>query len=115
MQPACSTPSTIQKRCAWLAALHLVFYLTLALMLGTIFGSRGPVVGIPIVLLVGQQIVFDLLPQWVIMRMPGVLPRFASLIAIGEPIPTFDAVIVTALLSVVFMLVALWRFNREEF
>ena len=72
-------------------------------------------VGIPIALLIGQQVLFNMLPQWILMRLPSMLPRFMSLVAVGEPIPTFEPVIATALLSVVFMVVALWRFSREEF
>ncbi len=39
--------------------LGLLFYLTLALMLGTLFNSTGPVIGIPTALMVGM----NLLPQ----------------------------------------------------
>jgi ABC-2 type transport system permease protein len=43
-----------------LMALHLLFYLTLTLMLGTLFNERGAVLGIPIGLLFGAQFLMQL-------------------------------------------------------
>jgi hypothetical protein len=39
-----------------LNALHVLFYITLALILGSIFNSRGPVIGISIGILIGQDL-----------------------------------------------------------
>ena len=38
-----------------LLGLHLLFYLTLTLMLGTLFNERGPVIGIPLAILFASQ------------------------------------------------------------
>src|SRR5438132_398910 len=44
-----------------LLALHLAFYITLALMVGTLFGSRGAVIGIALGVLFGQQFLGSML------------------------------------------------------
>jgi ABC-2 type transport system permease protein len=98
------------------------FFLSLTLMLGTFFGSRGPVIGIALGLLFMQQYLVGWLPF-----LRYVLP-WNLIIPIGEPV---DAVVpslllgthnyssipilVVALESILFILIGLWRFSREEF
>ena len=100
-------------------ALHLLFYLTLTLMLGTLFSSRGPVLAIPIAILIGQGILESLAKQfapwfpWHIL--PAKLPELAGIAALGEPLPSFSPIIAALLFSLVFVLLAIWRFEREEF
>ena len=112
---------------AFLAALGVLFisnffYLSLTLMLGTFFNGRGPVIGIGLALLFLQQYLVGWLP---ILRY--VLP-WNLIIPIGEQV---DAVVpglllglhsyslvpvgMVALESILFLLIGLWRFNREEF
>jgi ABC-2 type transport system permease protein len=105
-----------------LLALHLMFYLTLTLMLGTIFKDRGAVMGITIGLLFGAQFVAQFAPflvnimPWLIAMPLGTYPfSFAQLVMNGQPLPTVTPIISTAVLCVVFVGVALWRFQREEF
>jgi ABC-2 type transport system permease protein len=104
-----------------LMALHLLFYLTLTLMLGTLFSERGAVIGIPIGLLFGSQFLMGLAPvlaqvmPWGIIMPAGDVPALADLLMRGQPLPTVMPIIGTALLSVVFVGVALVRFEREEF
>ena len=102
-----------------LHALHLLFYLTLTLMLGTFFSSRGPVLAIPIAILIGQGILESLAKRfapwfpWHIL--PAKLPGLAGIAALGEPLPSFSPIIAALLFSLVFVLLAIWRFEREEF
>ncbi len=104
-----------------LITLLLMFYLSLTLMLGTLFRSRGPVIGIPMVLVFGNQLA-GLLP-WLKMVMPWNLvmdlgpdqPALAVMLVQGQALPTVTPIIGTAVLTVVFIAVALWRFEREEF
>ena len=100
-------------------ALHLLFYLALTLMLGTLFSSRGPVLAIPIAILIGQSILESLArpfaPWFPWHLMPAKLPGLASIAAQGEPLPSFSPIIAALLFSLLFVLLAIWRFGREEF
>ncbi len=103
-----------------LMMLHLLFYLTLTLMLGTLFNERGPILGIPIGLLFGAQILSGLAPALAqIMPWPIVMPVGSDALAVlaiqGQPLPNLLPVIATIIWIVVFIGVALWRFEREEF
>ncbi|MCC6611893.1 MAG: ABC transporter permease [Anaerolineae bacterium] len=103
-----------------LLALHMLFYITLTLMLGTIFSDRGPVVGIPIGFLFASMfllgIVGDLayIMPWLLVP-AGNSQGLAVLVMLGQPLPTIVPVIATAVWSVIFTGVALWRFQRDEF
>lgn len=105
-----------------LMALHLLFYLTLTLMLSTLFRERGAVLGIPIGLLFGAQFLMQLAPVLAqIMPWTIVIPSGAGSLALahtamlGQSLPTVMPIIATALWIIVFIGVALWRFGREEF
>ncbi len=101
-----------------LLGLHLLFYLSLILMLGTLFDSRGPVIGIPMVVLVGQGLMGHLaqsVAPWLSMLLPERLPEMALLLAGGQSMPSFVPLTATLLMAVGFILVALWRFKGEEF
>lgn len=101
--------------------LNLMFYLTLTLMLGTLVDSRAIVIGIPLALAFGQQLLFGLAPvliqvlPWVLIVPGGEIefPIAASLI-LGEPPPTLIPVYTTSLAIVVFIAVSLLRFRKVE-
>jgi ABC-type transport system involved in multi-copper enzyme maturation permease subunit len=106
-----------------LAYLNLLFYMTLAVMLTTLFQGRGPVLGITIFLVWG----FVITPLGVLLRdvMPwrlvfdlgknGAIPSLGSYLWQGDPLPAVTPIIITAAWCVLFVGVALWRFRREEF
>jgi ABC-2 type transport system permease protein len=103
-------------------ALNHIFYLTLTLMLGTLFDHRAPVIGIPLALAFGQQYLFALVP-FVIQVLPWVLvvpygnielPIAAALIQ-GQSPPTLTPLYTVSILSVIFVAVSLWRFEKQEF
>jgi ABC-2 type transport system permease protein len=104
-----------------LLALLLMFYLALTFTLGSLFRNRGPVIGIPMVLIFAPTMVG--IPPWLGKFMPWNLvmdlgqkqPSLAIALAIGQSLPTVTPIIGTAVLISIFVLVALWRFQREEF
>lgn len=98
--------------------LHMVFYLTLAVMLGSVFKSRGPVLGIVIGLAAAQdmigQIVGAVLP-WFPLLLPNRIHEIALMVATGQTPTTYIPLVSGLLLSAVFVVVAIWRFKRTEF
>jgi ABC-2 type transport system permease protein len=99
-------------------SLHLFYFLTMTLMLGTFFSSRAPVIGIALAVLIGQDIVAQLLARplpWLHLILPQELMVNASLVANGKPVDSWVPVIVTSIMSVLFIAAAIWRFEREEF
>jgi ABC-2 type transport system permease protein len=104
-----------------LVFLLLVFYLSLTYMLGTLFRKRGAVIGIPMVLVFGNQLVGILpwmgkiLPWNLVMDLGPNQPSLAVALAQGQALPTNTPIIGTAVLTIVFLVVALWRFGQEEF
>jgi ABC-2 type transport system permease protein len=100
-----------------LMALSVLFYLTLTLMLGTIFDGRGPIIGIGIALILGGTFFKDLFPAAISVLTPWLLGDIGAGVALGMPMPDYSVVpvVVSGLWCVVFMAVALWRFSREDF
>lgn len=100
-----------------LLALHQTFYIALTLMLGTFSRSRGPVGGLALGFWVAGNILPSFIPQWVTLGMPWSLARAAGQIALWQPLalPLWIPAAITSVLIVVMLLVALWRFEREEF
>ncbi|MBZ0292132.1 MAG: ABC transporter permease [Anaerolineae bacterium] len=103
-----------------LLGLHMLFYLTLTLMLGTLFSDRGPVIGIPIGILFAAMFLMSylgdlaLLTPWMIIP-SGSFQGIAIEVMLGQPLYSVVPLVATAVWSIVFVAVALWRFQREEF
>ncbi len=94
-----------------LMSLYLLFFLTFTVLLGTIFRSRGPVLGIAFGLLIGGALADGLTTL-----LPSGLPGVAIAVAGGHTLPAWWWL--TILLVVAYTIaavgVALWRFGREE-
>lgn len=98
-----------------------LFYLTLTLMLGTLSNARGAVIGIPIAFAFGYQLFLGLAPwladitPWGFLAGAGSPVPPVARVALGQAgLPTMP-VIATITWCVLFTIVALWRFRREEF
>ena len=96
-------------------AVHLAFYLSLTLMLGTVFNTRGPVISVPIVLLFGGGLLMGFAPSWLARATHWPLSELAIALGQMQTPDSFVPIFATAAWSVVFVLVAIWRFRREEF
>ena len=99
-----------------------LFYLTFTLMMGAFFNNRGPVIGLGLGILFIQQYLINLLPfskyllPWG-MALPTsdqILPVLPALLT-GEPVTSFLPALLIFLESVLFVALAIWRFNKEEF
>ncbi|MEZ4672547.1 MAG: ABC transporter permease subunit [Anaerolineae bacterium] len=104
-----------------LIALNLLFWLTLTLMLGTLFNNRGMVIAIPLAVLFVMLVItprvpalLDFTPLAFITDMPT-KRSLVQLAMSGQPLQTVLPIIVTTVWCVVFVFIAIWRFSREEF
>ncbi len=103
-------------------ALHVFFWITLTLMMGTFFESTGGVIAVPIALYFGlwfapglMPFLYDVNPLVLTFAEPEVMTAIGASLMLGEPVSTWLPAIVTAVLCVVFIAVAIMRFNRQEF
>lgn len=102
-------------------SLYLLFYLSLTLMLGVFFNTREPVLGVALTIAVVS--LMDLgrslggLVSWAPLLTPEMLPNLAAVAIQGETLPADWSVSIMAmsLYALVFVALAIWRFNREEF
>lgn len=95
---------------------HSLFYLTLTLLLGTLFSSRGPILGIALAMVLGGNLIGNFFPQLFYVT-PWMLPKIAWLTATAQPAPA--GMVVAPLLaslawSIAFILLALVKFQRAE-
>jgi ABC-2 type transport system permease protein len=96
----------------WLA---LFFYISLVILLGVLSESRGPVLGISFGIMFGGTILNNFFPM-ILYVLPVSMDGIALMIVQGMPLPAIlvSEVICTAVLSIVFVLAALWRFQHIE-
>jgi ABC-2 type transport system permease protein len=96
----------------WLA---LAFYISLTILLGVLFESRGPVLGIALGTMFVGRIIAGLVPP-IAYVLPVTMDGVAQMVMLGMPLPDImvSQVITTAVLTVVFTLMALWRFHKTE-
>jgi hypothetical protein len=99
-----------------------LFYLTLTLMLGTVFRGRGPVIGISLAFLFMQQYLVGLLPvlkyvlPWTLViplnnQNDAIVPALLT----GQPPFSLIPLVAVGIEILVFVWIALMRFEREEF
>ncbi len=100
-----------------IVAIHTLFYLSLTLMLGVLFSSRAPILGIALGLALGGNLLTSLL-QPLLYITPFGMAKVAALVAAGQPVPP-DMVWLPLAASVVwcavFIAIALSRFEYTEF
>jgi ABC-2 type transport system permease protein len=96
---------------------HTLFYLTLTLMLGTLFGSRPPILGISLGVLLGGSLLISFLKPLVYIT-PWIMSKTAALAAAGQAVPPellWPPLLSSALWCLIFVLIALAKFEKTEF
>ncbi len=104
-----------------LLSINMFFWLTLTLMAGAFAESLGTVIAIPMAVLFGQ-LAFGMVAPSLMKVFPLALsigtdehPALIESAIMGVTPDTWTPVVVTAILSILFIVVALWRFNQQEF
>jgi ABC-2 type transport system permease protein len=102
--------------------LNVMFYFLLALMFSAASNSRGAAIGIPMAVLFSYQFLVSLAP-WLMEVMPWGLTNTGSngqgistavALVLGRPVSTLP-IIATVIWCVLFVVIAVWRFNHDEF
>jgi len=106
-----------------MVALHTFYWIALVLMMGTLFESSSGVIAVPMALYFVFWMGTGLIPSLVYVS-PLLLsfspaPEQMSALSVsfmtGEPVFSWLPLIFTVVSCVIFITVAIWRFNRQEF
>jgi ABC-2 type transport system permease protein len=104
-------------------SLHTFYWITLVLMMGTLFESSAGVIAIPMALYFGFWLGSGLVPALIYISpllltfspAPDQFSALATSFMTGEPVFSWLPLIATVASCVAFVGVAIWRFNRQEF
>ncbi len=104
-------------------SLHTFYWIALVLMMGTLSESSSVVIAVPIALYFAFWMGSGLIPGLIYISPllltfspdPDNISSVAASLISGEPVFSWLPVILTAVVSVVFIVVAILRFNRQEF
>ncbi|MGE5220815.1 MAG: ABC transporter permease [Omnitrophica WOR_2 bacterium] len=111
----------------FLAAMGVIFlvqlyFLTLVLMLGSLLNNRGAVIGIALGFLFLQQYIIgwrpvlkNFLPWTLAVPLNNQNDAMVVSLLSGTPIPSLLPLVIISIEIVVFVLITLWRFEKEEF
>ncbi len=96
-------------------ALGLLFYLSLSLLLGTVFESRGPLAGCVFGFMVAGFMVANYAP-WAAAAFPWLFFQSGFNLVSQQPLPPYNLISIpaTALWSALFILLAMRRFEKAE-
>lgn len=94
--------------------LHSLFYLTLTLLMGVLTNSRGVLLVVTLGVLLGGGLVPI---QALVQISPWQLPQIGLLLLQGQPIGSMGMtmIVATTVWSLVFLIAAVWQFERTEF
>ena len=104
-------------------SLHTFYWIALVLMMGTLTESSSVVIAVPMVLFFAFWMGNDLIPDLIFVSpllltfspAPDQLSSLAASFMTGEPVSTWLPLISTMVFCVIFIAVAIRRFNRQEF
>jgi len=98
-------------------AIHQFFFIALTLTLGTFFQHRAGVAGAALGFWIAGRILPGQLPEWLVALTPWPLVDLAPAVALWRPVPiqVWIPTLASAVLAVICVAIALWRFGREEF
>jgi ABC-type transport system involved in multi-copper enzyme maturation permease subunit len=106
-----------------MAILHTFYWIALVLMTGTLFESSSGVIAVPMALYFAFWIGSGMVPSLIYISplsltftpAPDQFDSLAGSLMTGEPVFSWLPLISTGVSCVIFIAVAIWRFNRQEF
>jgi len=106
-----------------MVSLHTLFWITLVLMMGTLFESSAGVIAVPMALYFIFWMGMGLIPGLIYISpllltfspAPAQMSSLSVSFMTGEPVFSWLPLISTVVYCVIFIAVAIWRFNRQEF
>ena len=104
-------------------SLHTFYWIALVLMLGTLSESSSVVIAVPMALFFAFWLGSSMIPSLIYISPllltfspdPDNIRSVAASLMSSEPVYSWLPLIATAVSCVVFTIVAIWRFNRQEF
>jgi ABC-2 type transport system permease protein len=102
--------------------ISLLFWLGLSIMLGALSNKRGLVIGLPLVFILGYSLFVEIIP-WTGEIMPWNLTAAVSIarpalglsLVTGHSLPTLMPLFGSLIGCLLFIAIAIWRFQKEEF
>ena len=101
---------------------NCTFFLTLSLMLGTLFDEGGPVIAIPLAVHFGQQLLIGLfgpaaiyLPWAMLLPVGGNQHGVVSALMVGATVSSWVPVMLVTILTLLFFMISVRRFAKQEF
>jgi len=99
------------------------YWIALVLMMGTLSDSAAVVIAVPMALFFAFWLGSGMIPGLIYISPllltfspdPDNIRSVAASLMSGEPVYSWLPLIATAVSCVVFTIVAIWRFNRQEF
>jgi ABC-2 type transport system permease protein len=104
-----------------MVALHTFFWIALVWMMGTLFERSGGVIAVPMVLYFFLWMGSGMVPGLVYISpllltfSPDQMDSLAMSLMTGGPVFSWLPLISTLVFCIVFIVVSIWRFNRQEF
>jgi len=106
-----------------MVSIHTFFWIAFVLMMGTLLESSGGVIGVSMVVFFAFWYGPALIPPLIYISplllifspAPDQLNSLAGSFMTGEPVFSWLPLIATVIFCVIFIAVAIWRFNRQEF
>jgi ABC-2 type transport system permease protein len=101
--------------------LHTFFWIALVLMMGTLSESSSGVLAVPMAVYFGFWLGTTMFPQLVYISplsltfVPTEFNSLAGSLMTGEPVFSWLPLITTVVSCAIFIPVAIWRYNRQEF
>jgi ABC-2 type transport system permease protein len=104
-----------------MVSLHTFYWIALVLMMGTLSESSSVVMAVPMALFFTFWMGTGILPSLIYISpllltfSPGQMNALSVSFMTGEPVFSWLPLISTVAFCVIFIAVAIWRFNRQEF
>src|SRR5512135_1438414 len=106
-----------------MVSIHTFYWVALVLMMGTLFESSGVVIAVPMALFFLFWMGTGMIPSLIYISpllltftpAPDQMSALSVSFMNGQPVFSWLPLISTVVFSVIFIAVAIWRFNRQEF